>query len=140
MPITNASTVVHFDADGALAAVQARASGTLRSFVEFDEETFNPLYVDDATLALYEDEAQMQAHFTNLHSYLYLDLAETDLFTEQLFPVAEAVDYLTTALDYVKLVRLYHGDEGLFLALDPDEPVQPLVDAIREAIVDGQGA
>lgn len=134
MPTTNASTVVDFDADGALAAVQARVSGTLRSFAEFDGETFNTLFVDDDTVALYENEAHMRAHFSKLHSYLYLDLAETELFTEQLFPNAEEVSYLVTALDYVKLVRLYQGDAGLFLALDPDEPVQPLVEAIREAI------
>lgn len=138
MPVRNASEVVAFDADAACEAVQAAVSGTLRSFVEFDGEAFNPLYVDDSTMSFYEDEEHMRAHFSQLHSYVYLDLAEMDLFTDELFPVAERVEYITTALDFFKLVRVYYGDEGLFLALDHDEPVEPIVRAISGALENGR--
>ncbi|MFB6354516.1 MAG: hypothetical protein ABEJ92_10575 [Halobacteriales archaeon] len=137
MPVTNPSAVVEFDADAALEAAHETASGTLRSFVEFDGDTFNPMYVDDSTLAFYDDEDEMLDHFAQLHSYVYLDLAEIDLFTEELFPVAERVEYITTAMDFFKMVRIYRGDEGLFLALDHDEPVEPLVAAIDEGIAGG---
>lgn len=140
MPVRNESSIVDFDADAAFDAAADTVSGTLRSFVEFDGESFNPLYVDDTTLAFYEDEDHMLAHFGQLHSYVYLDLAEIDLFTTELFPVAERVEYITTAMDFFKIVRIYHGDEGLFLALDHDEPVEPLVEAVLEAIGDGSAA
>lgn len=138
MPVTNASEVVAFDADAAREAVQATVSGTLRSLVEFDGESFNPLFVDDSTLSFYDDEDHMVQHFSQLHSYVYLDLAEIDLFTDELFPIAERVEYITTALDQFKLVRIYYEDEGLFLALDHDEPVQPLVTAVSDALENGQ--
>jgi hypothetical protein len=138
MPVRNASEVVAFDADAACEAVQATVSGTLRSFVEFDRESFNPLYVDDSTRSFYDDEEHMLEHFSQLHSYVYLDLTEMDLFTDELFPVAERVKYITTALDFFKLVRVYYGDEGLFLALDHDEPVEPIVRAIRETVEGGR--
>lgn len=134
MPVTNASAVVEFDADAACEAAQEAVSGTLRTFVEFDADSFNALYVDDVTLAFYEDEDHMRAHFSQLHSYVYLDLAEMDLFTEELFPVAERVEYITTSLDFFKLVRVYYDDQGLFLALDHDEPVEPVIRAIGQAV------
>ena len=137
MPVRNPSELVDFDADAAREAVESTVSGTLRSFVEFDSETFNPLYVDDSTLAFYDDEDHMRAHFAKLHSYLYLDLAEADLFTGELFPIAEEVQYITTALDLFKLVRIYHGEQGVFVALDHDEPVEPVVGAVREVIGNG---
>lgn len=134
MPVTNASKLVKFDADAAYEKTLETVSGTLRSFVEFDRDSFNPIYVDDSTLAFYDDEAHMLEHFSQLHSYVYLDLAEMDLFTEELFPIAERVEYITTTLDVFKLVRLYFDDEGLFLALDHDEPVGPIIEAITEAV------
>lgn len=134
MSLTNASEVVAFDADAACEAARKAVTGTLRSFVEFDGETFNPLYVDDETLAFYDDEEHMLAHFSKLHSYVYLDLAEIDLFTEQLFPVAERVEYIATAFDVFTMVRIYHDGQGLFIALDRDEPVEPVVAAVTAAI------
>lgn len=138
MPVQNASEVVEFDADAACEAVQATVSGTLRSFVEFDGESFNPLYVDDSTLSFYDDEDHMREHFSQLHSYVYLDLTEMDLFTDELFPVAERVEYITTALDFFKLVRIYRDGDGVFVALDHDEAVQPVVDAVENAIGNGE--
>lgn len=138
MAVQNASEVVEFDADAAFEAARGVVSGTLRSFVEFDGDAFNPLYVDDATLAFYDDEDHMLAHFSQLHSYVYLDLAEMDLFTQELFPVADRVEYITTTLDFFKLVRIYYDDEGLFLALDHDEPVEPVVRAIGGALGNGR--
>lgn len=137
MPVKNASEVVEFDADAAYEAAQSTVSGTLRSFVEFDGESFNPLYVDDSTLSFYDDEEHMYEHFGQLHSYVYLDLAEMDLFTDELFPIADRVEYITTTLDFFKLVRIYRGGEGLFVALDHDEPVEPVVGAVRDAIENG---
>lgn len=138
MPVTSESNVVRFDADAACAAAREAVSGTLRSAVEFNSEAFNPLYVDDLTLAFYEDETEMMAHFERIHSYVNLDLAEVDLFTGELFPIAERVEYITTALDFFKMVRVYYDGEGLFLALDRDEPVTPVVKAISEALENGR--
>ena len=136
MPISNPGEVVDFDAEAACEAVRATVQGELRSFVEFDTERFNPIYVDDVTLSLYEDEEHMREHFGRVHDYLNVDLAEIDLFVEELVPIADRVEYLVTALDAFKLVRFYVDRQGVFLALDPDEPVEPVVDVIRGAIDD----
>ena len=137
MPISRAGEVVDFDAGAACDAARETAGAALHTFVEFDDERFNPIYVDDATLAQYEDEAHMQEHFSRIHSYVHLDHAEIDLLVGELFTVADRVEYLVTAMDAFTLVRYYVGDQGVFLALDPDQPVKPVVAAIAAALGDG---
>ncbi|WP_129114299.1 hypothetical protein [Halegenticoccus tardaugens] len=134
MALSNPSTVVSFDAEAALAAIAETVDGSLWALVEYDAESFNPLYVDDAALALYDDEAQMSAHFERIHSYVYLDFSEMELFAD-FFPVAERVEYMVTGMDAFTLVRVYVADrEGLFMTLDPAEPVRPVVEAVRESV------
>lgn len=135
MPVSDPSGVIDGDADAALAAAREAAEGPLYSFVEYDDEEFNVLYVDDATREFYDDEEQMLEHFERIHSYVHVDFTERELFTEELFPIAERVDYITTAMDFLKIVRVYHGRQGLFLAVEPDEPVAPLVAAIGNALL-----
>lgn len=136
MPITNASTVVGFDADAAVERIRERIDGTLYSAVEYDTATYQPLYVDDATMAFYEDEAAMDDHFGLIHSHVNLDFTEIGLFTDELFPVADEVTAITTRMDYLKLVRVYGDREGLFLAVEPGEPVEPPVTAVRETLAE----
>ena len=131
--MSNPGEVVDFDAEAACEAVMDVVEGELRTFVEFDAERFNPVYVDDVTLAFYEDEAHMYEHFGRIHDYVNVDLAEIDLFVGELLPVADRVEYLVTAMDAFTLLRYYVGRQGILLGLDPDEPVEPVVEALRDA-------
>lgn len=130
MPFSNSSRIVDFDGDRVVEVLQDNVEGVLYSVIEFDDKSFNILYVDDNTLAFYDDKDHMLDHFDKVHSHVYLDFTEIDLFTDAIFPIAEKVDYITTSMDYMKIVRLYRDRQGLFVALDRDEPVQPLVDAV----------
>lgn len=138
MPVSNPSSVVSFDGDAVRAVLEERVESALRSLVEYDQDAFNPLYVDDVTLSFYDDEAAMTAHFERIYSYIHLDFTELDLFTDELFPVSERVRYLSTGFDVFTFVRVYIDREGLFMALDPDEPVEPLVRAVEDAIDSGR--
>jgi hypothetical protein len=135
MPVSNDPCVVSFDVAAMQAAVEDTVEGTLRSLVEFDREEFNTLYIDDLTLQFYEGEEQMQAHFAEIHSYVNLDFTEKQFYKEDIFPVSERVRYLATGFDVFTVVRIYFGEEGLFLALDRGEPVEPIVEAV-EAVYD----
>lgn len=128
--------LVGFDAEPVVEAARTTVDGTLYSVVEFDAEDWRYLHLAEETRAMYEDEVQMTAHFDRLHDYVNLDFTELDLFTDTLVPAAEEVRYLVTCLDLIKFVRFYHGREGLFVAVDTDEPVVPLADALTDAIAD----
>lgn len=138
MPIRAESELVGFDADAALEAALEAAEGSIYSFVEFSMEDFRPLYVADETLAMYESRERMEEHFEQIHDYVHLDFTEIELFTEDLLPEATEARYIATAFDVVSLVRIYRGNEGVFVAVDADEPVVPVVAAIRAATEPGE--
>lgn len=127
--------IVDFDAEAAVAAARDATEGPLYSFVEFDFDGFNRLYVADETRALYPSETVMEEHFEQIHSYVNIDFTEIELFTEDLFPMASRVRYKTTALDVMTLVRFYVNEtSGVFVAVDPGAPVEPVVAAVEDAI------
>ncbi len=132
MPVSNSPGLTTLDAEAMQHAVEDTVDGTLRSFVEFTADDFELLYVDDVTLSFYDDETHMVEHFEEIHSYVHTAFTETDFFTDRLFPVASDVRYHATSLDAFTLVRIYFDDEGLFVALDRDEPVEPVVGAVED--------
>lgn len=132
MSASNSSGITSLDAEAMRDAVQDAVDGTLRSFVEFDADDFEVVYVDDVTRSFYDGEDHMYEHFEEIHSYVHIDFTEVDFFTEELFPVSDHVRYLTTSFDVFTLVRVYFDEEGVFLALDRDEPVEPVVEAIED--------
>lgn len=136
MPVSNPG-LTSLDAEAMRDAAADAVDGTLRSFVEFTDEEFRLVYVDDVTRSFYDDESHMMEHFEEIHSYVHIDFTETDFFTDRLFPLASDLRYHATSLDVFTLVRVYFGDEGIFVALDHEEPVEPVVAAV-EAVHDGE--
>lgn len=135
MPVRQEPEILGVDGDVVVDAARGAVDGGLLTLVEFDSESFTPLYVSEETLAMYRSEAHMDDHFGEIHDYVNLDFTEIELFTEDLLPVASRVRYMTTALDEMTLVRLYVDDgHGVFLALSPAAPVEPVVQAIVAAI------
>lgn len=134
MAFTSESEIVDLDVEAVLAAVRGTLDGQLLSFVEFDVGEFNPVYVSDATMAMYDDESHMLEHFARIHEYVHLDFTEQELFTTELLPTESRVHYIATRMDALTVVRFYRGDDGLFLAVEAGEPIEPIVGAIEAAI------
>jgi len=134
MPVCNPESIHPVDATALREALAAAVEGTLRSLVEFDDEGFEVLYADDVTLSFYDSPEHMREHFEQVHGFVNLDYSEMDLFTDELFPVSEEVRYLASGLDLFTMVRVYVGDCAYFVALDPDEPVLPAVQAVERVV------
>lgn len=133
------SEILDSDGDAVVDAVTSAAPDAVRAVVEYDTESFNVLYVDEVTRSLYESDEQMQGHFAEIHSYVHLDFSEMALFTEDLFPRADAVEWLATSLDQFTLLRIYVGDQGLFVSLAADQSVEPVVDAVADVVEGAAG-
>lgn len=132
---TERPEIVTLDVESVVDAALDVVDGPLYTLVEFDPEGWNELYVADETRELYDSEAQMHDHFDRIHGYVNLDFTEIDLFTEDLLPIADEIRYMTTAMDAMTFVRFYLDDRtGLFAALDPGEPVEPLAAAVEDAV------
>lgn len=120
--------------DGPAAALVERMDGPLYTLVRFDPDDFEVRYVSDATEEMYPDESAMFDHFGRIFDYVGIDFAEKALFTDVLLPGSGSVRYMTTCLEAVKVVRAYDGARGVFLAVDPAEPVPPLVAAVEDTM------
>lgn len=127
------ASIAGVDGERLVDRLRERTDGTLFAVAEYDVDDVELLYVDEATRAFYRNDEEMYDHFETIHSYVHVDFVEMGLFTDELFPLADDVDYVVTAMDFLKLVRVYHGDVGIFLSVDPDESVVPLVEVVREA-------
>ncbi|WP_254837633.1 hypothetical protein [Natronomonas marina] len=112
-------------------ALRRRTDGSLYSVVRFDPDDFEVLYVGEETYEMYPTDDAMFEHFERIFDYVGIDFAEKALFTDVLFSGSGSVQYMTTCLDSVKVVRLYAGSTGVFLGVDPAEPVPPLVDVVE---------
>lgn len=134
MAVTNTREIVGFEVEETVEMIRDQVDRTLYTVVEYDSDSFNVLFANEATVDLYDDEGAMMEHFERIHDYVNVDFAEIDLFTESLFPEAGRVDYLTTTMDHLKLVRVYSGRQGVLLGLTPDEPVEPLVGPLLDAM------
>lgn len=132
MPVSNAAEIADVDADELVAGLTDVVDDTLYSVVEYDQSRLNVVYADEATLSFYRDRDHLLAHFEQIHSHAHVDFEQMELFVDDLFPVADRVEYMTTALDYMKLVRVYNDRNGLFVAVAPDEPVQPIIETVRD--------
>ena len=133
MTISNASSLVSFDADAAVAALREMADESVHLCVEYDTEEFTTLYADEQTLSLYSSEREMVDHFEEVLSYVHIDFMEKGLF-EDVFRAAGNVRSFVTFMDYVAFVRVLVGQEGLFFTVDPDADVTTLVETVEDAI------
>lgn len=136
MPIRNETEIIDVDAGTLVDRVQGTVAGTLYSLVEYDQHSLNVVYADEATLEYYRSREHLLEHFERVHSHVHVDFEQMDLFVDDLFPVADQVEYMTTAMDFMTLIRVYNDRNGLFVAVEPDESVRPVVDAI-EALTTG---
>ncbi|WP_266077909.1 hypothetical protein [Haladaptatus caseinilyticus] len=133
MTISNDSSLVSFDADRAVSALRDEAGDSVHLCVEYDTEDFNTLYADQMTLDLYDSEREMVDHFEEVLSYVHVDFMEKDLF-EDVFRSAGAVRSFVTLMDYVTLIRVLVGEEGLFFTVSPNSDVTTLVGLVEDAV------
>jgi hypothetical protein len=137
------SDVVSFDVGAAIAGIESAIAGiesaiadpdVLHVVAVFTPDTYELAYTDDLAKSFYPSDDEMTAHFDRIHQYAGIDFSEIGLFVDDLFPVADGLEYMVTGLDYMTLVRVYAGQEGLFLSVDPGTDPTVVVDGIRDAI------
>lgn len=122
------------DDSAALDAALKAVEGTLYAFVAYTSDDYRIAHVDDSLMEMYRDDAQMYDHFETIHSYVHIDFMEREMFENELFPAVGPVRSFITQMQSMTVIRVIRGDGGLFLAVEPDEPVSSLVDAVEAAI------
>jgi hypothetical protein len=133
MVVSEDSALVDFDADAALSSAREQFEGEIHLCVEYTTEEFHTLYADETTLSLYGDREQMTDHFEEVHSYVHVDFTERNMF-EDIFVGAGEVRSFVTQMEYVTLIRVLDGEQGLFLTVDPGTDVTAVVEAVEAGL------
>jgi hypothetical protein len=134
VPFEQEPGVVDFDAGAAQAAARSAIDeDAVRVCVEFDRDAYRVLYAADDAVEEYGGVEPMLEQFDRIHGYVHLDLTERELFTD-LFQAVGAVRYTATAMDRLTLVRMYAGNEGMLLSLRPRCPIEPVAEAVADAL------
>lgn len=136
MPLTGESTLVSFDGDAAVEAVREAAGDGVLSVSAFTSDDFEILYVAEPVLELYRDEEHLHEHYDRVLSHLNMDILERDVYENTLLPNAGEVRGIVTYMEEMTLVRVIVGEQGLYVALDPDQSVRTVLDAVEPVFAD----
>lgn len=133
--ITGSSILVEFDADAVLETVRAMAGDTIGVCVEYNTRSFNILYLEESLENRFEDLDELYEVGEDLHTTLFIDFTEQKLLND-FHPVLGEMRASVTYMSGLTMIRVIQEDEGLFLTIEPDAQVTPVIEAI-EAALDG---
>lgn len=135
--MTGSDDVVSFDVDATVEAIRGALdgeAGDVHAIAVYTPDAYELAYVDGVTRSFYDDDERMAAHFDRIHRYAGIDFSEIELFVDDLFPVAGGVEYIATGMEHLTVIRVYAGDEGVFVSAEPSIDPSAVVEAVREAV------
>ncbi|MFQ3318932.1 MAG: hypothetical protein ACI8UR_001993 [Natronomonas sp.] len=131
MPLTGEPELVDFDAETALERTRDVCGDSLQSFMEFTQDEYNIVHVADEVLEMYRDEEHLHDHYSRVLDHLHMDFMERDTYENTLLPNAGTVTSLVTHMDSLTLLRVFDGEAGLYIALDPGCSAEAVTEAIE---------
>lgn len=109
--------------DGLTSELASTIEGPLHLLATYDRDTFTTVHVGETV--------DREGPTMDLHSYLRLDFLEHEFLTECLFPDTSRVEAETLTLDTRQVLTAYQGDEAVLAIVDNDEPIEPVLRAVR---------
>lgn len=134
MAITGTPELADFDAAAALERAREVCGDGLQSFMEFTQDEYNILYVHEDTVGMYRDEEHLRDHYGRVLEHLHMDFLERETMESTLLPNAGEVGSLVTHMDELTLLRVFDGDVGLYIALDPDCSAEAVAEAVEPLV------
>ncbi|WP_135852666.1 hypothetical protein [Halorussus salinus] len=129
--VSNEPHLTDFDTSSALSAVEEVAGDGLRAFVEYDDETYNLLYIAERVVQEFGDEATLEEFADRLHYNYKLDFNEREMYADLYGPLGELAAF-AVYLDDETLVRYVGEREGIYVSVEPDVSANGVVDALTE--------
>jgi hypothetical protein len=130
MALTGDSELAEFDAEAALERARETCGDGIQSFMEFSQDEYNILYVDEDIVDMYRDEEHLRDHYARVLDHLHMDFMERDTYENTLLPNAGHVTSLVTHTEELTLLRVLGETTGLYIAVDPDCSAEAVTEAI----------
>ncbi len=116
------------DRDLVVDTLEGKAQTDLSLIAVYGATSFDIFHVGDPFRESFDDEAALQAHFSDLADEMRTEFFEHGLFAG-LRPTHQQVEYRTRPHGDERLLQVYCGGRGMVVVLDAEEPVKPLVHA-----------
>jgi hypothetical protein len=127
------STISEYDAEAVLSAVDETAGEQLRVFAEYDDESYNVLYLADAVHEVYEDAAKFEKTADALHADYRLDFTEKQMHEEVYSDMGEVRAFAVFLTDQV-IFRFVGRESGLYVSLALDAPFNRVISTVYSVI------
>jgi len=131
--IRNEGEVIGLDASAAFEAVRDVGGEDLRAFVEYDSESYNPVFVAERVVAELGGADGVDEFAEKLHFNYKLDFTEREMYADLYDPLG-GVDAFAVYLDDRTIVRYVTDEEGIYVSLDGDANTDRVVDALAETV------
>ncbi|WP_435174572.1 hypothetical protein [Halorussus sp. AFM4] len=131
--VSNPPGLTDFDASAALSAVRGVAGDDLRAFVEYDDETYNALFIAERIVDAFGGQAAIDEFAEKLHFNYKLDFTERDMYEDLYAPLGD-VGAFAVFLDRETIIRYVGEREGIYVSVDPGANATPVVEALTDAV------
>lgn len=131
--IQNESSIFGVDVDALVRVFRDEVKHDLRILAEYDDDSFEHLYVSDEVLDEYGGEGGYLDRMSTVESFLRTDLLERDAYTA-LVPQAGEAHLFVTQTENQLFVRIFDDDRALFACVADHGPVDTVVEKLEDAI------
>jgi hypothetical protein len=135
--IEGESSLVSFDAETATERAHDVAGDALNTVVEYRGDEWQALFVASETVEKYGGLEETYDVTDELHRSLRLDLQERELYSDLLVDVGNLRAFVLV-FDDLTVIRYTMGQEGLYVALEPEANVRRVIAALRPVLSDAE--
>lgn len=137
MRIEGESSLVEFDAETATERAREVAGDALNTVVEYRGDEWQALFVAADTVEKYGGLEETYDVTDEMHRSLRLDLQERELYADLLGDVGDLRAFVLV-FDELTVIRYTMGNEGLYVALEPEASVRTVIEALRPVLSDAE--
>ncbi|WP_254762296.1 hypothetical protein [Natrinema marinum] len=131
--IENRSSFEEFDADAILEEILGICDDRVRSFAEYDAQTYNIMYMSERMVDQFESEDEIDDLSDRIHSDYRLDFTEKEMY-EDVYAELGEVRAFSVFFTRSVIFRFVGERTGLYISVDRDAPFNEIIDAVYDSI------
>jgi hypothetical protein len=119
----------------ALETVLEIAGEDLRAFVEYDDETYNPVFIAERVVDEFGGSEAVAEFADRLHYNYKLDFTEREMY-EDLYEPLSTLDAFAVYLEDETIVRYVNDRQGIYISVERGTYAGQVIDALTDALED----
>ncbi|UPV74448.1 hypothetical protein M0R89_18195 [Halorussus limi] len=109
------------------------AGDDLRAFVEYDDETYNPLFIDERTVEEFGGAEAVEEFADQLHYNYKLDFTEQEMYADLYEPLS-SLDAFAVYLEDETIVRYVDDGRGIYVSIQGETYAGEVIDVLTDVL------